>query len=55
MMQDDYDEAEKAFTMATFDPGAFNQSDNKNVFMKNYGIQKDIPFTFYIMDAQIYA
>ena len=49
------DEEEKGFTMASFDPGAFNQNENKNVFVKNYGIQKEIPFSFYIMDAQIYS
>jgi hypothetical protein len=32
------DEDIQGFGLSAFDPGAFNQSENKNVFVKNYGI-----------------
>ena len=54
--QDDEEEARQDakadLVMQEYDPGAINQTQNKAIFRKNYGAEKELP-TWYILDAKV--
>ena len=54
ILEENEEEETRGYELSTFDPGAYSQKNNKDAFVKNYGIQKNHCFSFYIMDSKIY-